>query len=97
MMKFTVEESNLICMYNTGTRIRTLAGLRMLLPLIDDPDMRAVTDSAAVKLDNMTDAEFAAIAFEPVPPDAEDEHGGGGYGKPQTRYPASWRRHGKRR
>ncbi|MEL7609647.1 MAG: transposon-transfer assisting family protein [Bacillota bacterium] len=77
MMKFTVEESNLICMYNTGTRVGTLTALRMFLPVIEDPDMRAIADSVAAKLNGMTDAEFAAIAFEPVPPDAEDEHGGG--------------------
>ena len=75
MMKFTVEESNLICIYNTGTRSGTLNGLWMFLPFIDDPDMRAIADSAAAKLDGMADAEFAAIAFEPVPPDTEDEHG----------------------
>lgn len=77
MMRFTVEESNLICMYNTGTRAGTLAGLRMLLPFIDDPDMRAIADSAAAKLGGMTDAEFVTIAFEPIHPNAEDEHGGG--------------------
>ena len=77
MMRFTVEESNLICMYNTGTRAGTLAGLRMLLPFIDDPVMRAIVDSAAAKLGGMADTEYAAIAFEPVHPDAEDEHGGG--------------------
>ncbi|HWR23485.1 MAG TPA: transposon-transfer assisting family protein [Feifaniaceae bacterium] len=77
MMKITVEESNLICIYDTGARAGTLAELRAALPLIDDPDMRAVANSAAAKLGSMTDAEFAAIAFEPVRPDAEDEHGGG--------------------
>jgi hypothetical protein len=76
-MKITVEESNLICIYNTGARAGTLAELRTALPFIDDPDMRAIADSAAAKLGGMTNAEFAAIAFEPVHPDAEDEHGGG--------------------
>ncbi|MEL7608316.1 MAG: transposon-transfer assisting family protein [Bacillota bacterium] len=75
MIKFTVEESNLICMYNTGTRVGTLTALRMFLPFIDDPDMRAIADSTAAKLDGMTDAEFAAVAFGPVHPDADDEHG----------------------
>lgn len=77
MLKFTIEESNLICIYNTGARAGTLVELRAALPSIGDPDMRAVADSASAKLDGMTDAEFAAIAFEPVHPDAEDEYGGG--------------------
>lgn len=76
MMKFTVEESNLICIYNTGTRAGTLAELRTALPFIDDPDMRIIADNVAAKLDGMADAAFAAIAFEPVDADAEDENGG---------------------
>lgn len=79
MMKFTVEETNLICMYHTDTRAGTLAALRTVLPFIDDRNMRQIADSAAAKLVSMTDAEFAAIAFEPVHPVlfAEDKHGGG--------------------
>lgn len=77
MMKFTVEESNLICIYNTGARAGALAELRAAVPFIDDPDMRVIADSAAAKLDGMADAEFAAVVFESVPPDAEDENGNG--------------------
>ena len=77
MIKITIEESNMICIYNTGARAETLAELRAALPSIDDPDMRAIADSAAAKLDGMADAEFAAIPFEPIHPDAEDEHEGG--------------------
>ena len=77
MMRFTVEESNLICMYNTGTRAGTLTRLRIFLPIIENPDMQTIADSVVAKLDNMADAEFATIAFEPVHPDVEDEHGDG--------------------
>jgi hypothetical protein len=73
MMKLTVEESNLICMYNTGTRAETLAGLCTGMTFIDDADMRAVAECAAARLNNMTDAEFAAMSLHPVNPDAEDE------------------------
>ena len=77
MMKFTVEESNLICIYNTGTRAGTLAELRAAQPIINDPGIRDIADNAVAKLAGMADAEFTAIAFEPVHPDSEDEHGGG--------------------
>jgi hypothetical protein len=79
MMKFTVEETNLLCIYHADTRAGTRDALRTALPFIDERDMQAIADSAAAKLDGMTDAEFAVTVFEPVHPVlfAEDEHGGG--------------------
>ena len=50
MMKFTVEESNLICMYDTGIRVGTLTGLQIFLPIIEGLDMQTIADSVADKL-----------------------------------------------
>lgn len=76
-MDFTVEESNLICIYADKTRTGTAANLLAGLPFIDDPDMRELAASVLRKLDAMTDADFAATEFDPVYSTAfsEDEHG----------------------
>lgn len=76
-MDFTVEESNLICIYATDTRTGTIANLQAALPFIDEPEMGEVFTSCLRKLDAMTDAAFAETELEPVYPVvfSEDEHG----------------------
>ena len=54
-MNFSVEEENLICMYHTSDRRRTMA--RMLAALPDmDTEMRRLANSTIAKLERMTDA-----------------------------------------
>lgn len=77
MIKFTIEESNLICICNTDTQAGILAEFADGPALHRRPDMRAVAENATAKLGGMTEVEFTAITFESVPPNAEDEHGGG--------------------
>ena len=57
-MNFSVEEENLICMYHTSDRRRTMA--RMLTALPDmDTEMRWLANGTIAKLERMTDAELA--------------------------------------
>ena len=61
-MNFSVEEENLICMYHTSDRRRTMA--RMLATLPDmDTEMRRLTNSTLAKLERMTDADFDGQKF----------------------------------
>lgn len=78
MERFTVEEINLICIYNAGVRVQLLSDMRAALPDIDDPEIRSVADRVINKLEKMTDAEFSGISFEPIRPlsYSEDESGG---------------------
>lgn len=62
MMRLTVEEENLICMYHMGDRRRTAGSLRAAQPDIDG-EMRALARQTADKLDAMTDADFEARQF----------------------------------
>jgi len=56
-MNFSVEEENLICMYHTSDRRRTMA--RMLTALPDmDTEMRRLANGTIAKLEHMTDADF---------------------------------------
>lgn len=74
MMNFTVEETNLICIYKTDTRPALIGNLQAARPYAkDDPDMLAVLDSAARKLAAMTDADFLTAGFEPAAPVLYDE------------------------
>ena len=56
-MNFSVEEENLICMYHTSDRRRTIA--RMLTALPDmDTEMRRLANGTIAKLEHMTDADL---------------------------------------
>lgn len=78
MERFTVEEMNLICIYNAGVRVKLLFDMRAALPDIDDPEVHSIADRVINKLEEMTDAEFSEISFEPIRPlsYSEDESGG---------------------
>ena len=62
-MNFSVEEENLICMYHTSDRRRTMA--RMLAARPDmDTEMRQLTKGTIAKLERMTDADFDGQRFD---------------------------------
>ena len=62
-MNFSVEEENLICIYHTSDRRRTMA--RMLAALSDmDTEMRRLANSTIAKLGRMTDADFDGQGFD---------------------------------
>jgi hypothetical protein len=62
-MNFSVEEENLICMYHTSDRRRTMA--RMLAALPDmDTEMRRLANGTIAKLEHMTDADFDGQRFD---------------------------------
>ena len=67
MRTVTFEETNLLCIYNTGSRaglIEALTEMRgELLP--EETELRELTDSALSKLQAMSDAEFAELELYP--------------------------------
>lgn len=65
MERFTVEETNLICIYIADTRTELIEEMAGVLPFMDK-DMRALADRTLDKLRTMTDAEFKAQVFDPV-------------------------------
>ena len=63
MQIITYEEQQLMSIYGHGTRlelIETLNDMRTYLDL-DEQELKALTDSAIVKLNSMTDEEFVAL------------------------------------
>lgn len=67
MGTFTFEETNLLCIYNTGSRTGLMEALTEmrgeLLP--EETELRELTDSALSKLQAMTDEEFAQLELYP--------------------------------
>ena len=64
-MNFSVEEENLICMYHTSDRRRTMARMLAALPDVDT-EMRRLANSTIAKLERMTDADFDGQRFATV-------------------------------
>ena len=62
-MNFSVEEENLICVYHTSDRRRTMAQMVAALPDMDT-EMRQLANSTIAKLDRMTDADFDGQRFD---------------------------------
>ena len=63
MDKFSVEETNLMCIYDTSSRQNLLTDLRAGLADVYDPEMREVFESAITKLETLSDEEFSEIGF----------------------------------
>lgn len=68
MNELTFEEKNLVCIYNeSGTRRGVIDAMREMRTYLDpgETEMRALTDSALDKLEQMSDAEYAALDLFP--------------------------------
>lgn len=60
---FTVEEMNLMCIYDTGNKAALLTGIRESLPDVYEPELREIMEKTISKLEALTDEEFAEIGF----------------------------------
>jgi len=67
---FTVEETNLISIYNTGTRRELIGEMTAALPFMEN-DMRELAGRTLAKLNALTDDEYLQLAIDP----AEDGDG----------------------
>lgn len=67
MEKFTADELNLMCIYDTGSRAGLMEELRHMRRYIgaDQSELLAMTDSVLNKLDSMSDAEYAELELIP--------------------------------
>ena len=68
MGTFTFEETNLLCIYNTGSRAGLVEALTEMRGELSpkETELRELTDSALSKLQAMSDAEFAELELYPV-------------------------------
>ena len=64
MSNFTVEEINLMCVFEANGRTELIEDLGRVLPHLDDRDMEELANRVIGKLQNMTDEEFAEVVLE---------------------------------
>ncbi len=69
MIGFTVEESNLMCIYNTGSRTDLLSELEEMQTHLaaDETELIALTKTVMGKLSAMSDEEFESLSGELIP------------------------------
>ena len=67
MDRFSIEELNLMCIYDTGTRSGLIAGLeKIALELApEDAELSALIQSALKKLTAMSDQEYGELILVP--------------------------------
>ena len=68
MPTFTPEETNLLCIYTTGSRAGLIEALTEMRGELspEEAELRELTDSALSKLQAMSDVEFAELELYPV-------------------------------
>ena len=66
MSKFTLEEKNLICIYNTGSRTGLLSELTQMQTHLeqDETELLELAQSVMDKVTAMSDGEFDSITAE---------------------------------
>ena len=64
MGKFTVEEINFICVFNTENKTELIKEIGRILQYIKDREMKELAGNVLAKLQNMTDEELAEVILE---------------------------------
>ena len=64
MDKFTVEEINLMCVFEGQDRMGMVADIENVIPHIQDSDMVELAEQVLEKLEAMSDEEFAQVALD---------------------------------
>ena len=69
MMEFTIEEINLMCIYDTGTRQGLMDALKAMLGdlLPEEAQLRQLTENVLARLNGMTDDEYAQMQESLIP------------------------------
>lgn len=69
MMEFTIEEINLMCIYDTGTRQGLMDALKAMLGdlLPEEEELRQLTENVLARLNGMTDDEYAQMQESLIP------------------------------
>ena len=63
---FTVEEENLICIFDINNRAALMAEIRDAIPYFEEPEMREIAKNVLKTLNVLTDEEFAGLVFVPA-------------------------------
>lgn len=64
-MEFTVEEMNLMCIYDTGSKASLINGIVNGMEDAGEPELLGLMQSIVDKLNRLTEQEFLQISFSP--------------------------------
>lgn len=69
MMEFTIEEINLMCIYDTGTRQGLMDALKAMYSdlLPEEAELRQLTENVLARLNGMTDDEYTQMQESLIP------------------------------
>lgn len=70
---FTVEEQNMLFLFDLSSKKRTIQDMKRVLPHVDDEDIKIVLINVMNKLDTVTEDEFAVLTIIPAEYLNEDE------------------------
>ena len=73
MPEFSMEEINLMCIYDTASQHRLWLDIQESLEDVYDPELRELMEGLLEKLYDMTDEEFSKIGLYPDYGDEEQE------------------------
>lgn len=68
MTRFSVEETNLMSIYHTGTRQKLIGEMTAALPDMDT-DFQELTRRVVNKLEGMSDSDFSQLPLDPADED----------------------------
>lgn len=71
-MRFSLEEINLMCIYNCTTRSGLIDELEDAMEYVDDPEMLRLMEQTIDKLHRTTDAQFADLPLVPAWEDTDE-------------------------
>ena len=72
MMQYSLEEINLMCMYDCTSRSGLSDELEDAMEYVDDPEMLRLMEQTIDKLHRTTDAQFADLPLVPTWEDADE-------------------------
>ena len=64
MNKFTVEEINFMCVFETKDRMKMIGDIRRVMPHIKDSEMEDLAGQVLGKLEGVNDKKFAELVLE---------------------------------
>ena len=69
MMSFTIEEINLMCIYNTGTRSGLIKALENMTGYLtkEETELRGLAESVIARLRTMSDLDFHMLQDSLIP------------------------------
>ncbi len=67
MERFSIEEINLMCIYDTGTRVGLIEELKIIMPelTIGDEELAELVQMTIKKLDKISDQEYRNLILIP--------------------------------